>query len=119
MANLLVILLSVVFGSVGQVLIKMGMKKFGSISAVDIWAKLLQVFLIPEIPLGFICFGISAVLWLAVLSKTELSYAYPLVSLNYVFILLLSAWLFKEHISLFRVTGLLFILAGVTFISRS
>lgn len=37
--------------------------------------------------LGFLSFGAGAILWLAVLAKEEVSYAYPLSSLGYIVVL--------------------------------
>ncbi len=119
MKNLLLIFISVLLGASGQVLMKKGMQVFGIVTLDNVWSQLVRIFLVPYIAIGFLCFGISAILWLVVISKAELSYAYPLVSFGYV-IVVLSSWIFfKEDISLARLAGLAFICLGVSLVSVS
>jgi multidrug transporter EmrE-like cation transporter len=119
MRDFLIILVSVGLGSTGQVLFKRGMQVFGHVTVANIWAQLIQILLIPYIPLGFLCFGVSSILWLVVVSKLELSYAYPMVSLGYV-VVVLSSWLFLgEELSLLRIAGLALICVGVALVSKS
>jgi len=73
----------------------------------------------PYIILGFGAYGTSLLLWLIVLSKLELSYAYPLVSSNYFFITLFSKLLFKEHVSKKRWISIFTIMLGVAIVSLS
>ena len=50
--------------------------------------------------------------------KDELSRAYPLVSLGYVFTLLLGHFLLNESVTCNKIIGVFFIMVGVYFISR-
>jgi drug/metabolite transporter (DMT)-like permease len=119
MRDFLLILVSVMLGSTGQFLFKKGMQAFGQVTVTDIWAQLVKILLIPYIPLGFLCFGVSSILWLVVVSKMELSYAYPMVSLGYL-IVVLASWLFLgEHLSLLRIVGVALICVGVALVSKS
>jgi len=54
-----------------------------------------------------------------VLSKVELSIAYPMLSMGYVFVLLASWILFSEPVTMIRWLGVMVIMAGVTLISRT
>ena len=119
MKNLAFILFSVALGAAGQILVKVGMRKFGTTSVLSIWSNLPKVFTIPEVLFGFLFFGISSILWLAIISKNEISYAYPMVSLSYVVIFLFSIFLFHEKVSLLRICGLTSICLGVILITRS
>ena len=53
------------------------------------------------------------------LSKLELSKAYPLVSLGYVFTLILGYFLLHESINNYKVFGIFFIILGVILIAKS
>lgn len=56
-------------------------------------------------------------LWIVVLSKFELSYAYPMLSLGYVFVAL-GAWLFLgETISPIQWLGIFTIMVGVMMVA--
>jgi drug/metabolite transporter (DMT)-like permease len=56
---------------------------------------------------------------LMVLSKADLSYAQPLTSLSYVSVYCLSVIYLKEATDLIQIAGIIFVLAGVWFISQT
>ena len=91
-----------------QAFLKYGLSEVGGVnfSRGRILAGLLKIISTPYIPLGFALYAISAVLWLDVLSKLELSVAYPLVSLSYIFSLLIGRLVFHEPVGAIRVIGL-------------
>ena len=62
---------------------------------------------------GAALLGGGLLLWLMVLSRMEVSIAYPALSLNYVLVLLAARWLFGESIQLHRWIGSLSIIAGI------
>lgn len=96
MNNLLVILLSVLLGSLGQVTLKIGADKLGTFSfGLDTIFKMIKI---PEILIGVVFFGLSFLLWIKVLTKSDLSYAYPMVSLGYVNVIILSYFFLMNHL---------------------
>jgi drug/metabolite transporter (DMT)-like permease len=56
--------------------------------------------------------------WFAAMTKYELSYAYPFMSLAFVIVLLLSALFFHEAVTVPKVVGLLVVIAGLIIASR-
>lgn len=118
MLNFALLLLSVAMGATGQFLFRLGMKSYGQVSAGGAFRELFSIALTPAIFIGFILFGMSSVVWLSVISKSELSSAYPMVSLGYVLTLVLSKVFLNEQISMFKVLGTVLIICGVIFISR-
>ncbi len=119
MKGIPLILLAVMLGATGQIIMKKGMMIYGEVSAGSVWSQLVPILKVPQVLIGFLCYGISAVLWIAVVSNVDLSLAYPMVSLAYVIVFLASWLLLGEHISALRVAGLVIIIAGVLVISRS
>jgi drug/metabolite transporter (DMT)-like permease len=119
MKGIPLILLAVLLGATGQVIMKKGMMLYGEVTAGSVWAQLIPILKVPQVFIGFVCYGISAVLWIAVVSNVDLSLAYPMVSLAYVLVFLASWLLLGEQISATRVLGLVIIVAGVLVISRS
>lgn len=114
------ILTSVFLGAMGQVLVKLGATNLTlDFSSKYILSSILSILKNVPVMCGIISYGISFLLWIKVLSKVELSYAYPMVSLGYVIVMIFSYFLFKENISLLRVIGVIFIIIGVVLISRS
>jgi drug/metabolite transporter (DMT)-like permease len=89
------------------------------VGAVGVLRQLPSILLTPSILIGFILFGISSLLWLSVISKNQLSYAYPMVGLGYVIILILSRVFLNEAINSWRIIGVACIVGGVILISKS
>lgn len=116
MKDIILILASVALGVMGQVSLKKGMLLSGSIGLT---LSLIKVIFTPYIFLGLVLYAIAMFLWLSILSRVELSYAYPMLSLSYVFIILASWLIFNEHLSLLRLLGVVFICLGVMMVGRS
>lgn len=115
------ILISITGGVVGQILLKKGMNQFGelTLSFDQLGSILLRLVTNPYVITGLVLYGISSVFWLAALSRVELSFAYPFVSLSYVGMLIASWLLFNEDLSLLRLLGTATIILGVLIVSRS
>ena len=67
---------------------------------------------------GFLLYGLGAIVWLGVLSKWDVSKAYPLVGLGFALTVIVGA-LVGENVTLSRVMGVTLICAGVFLASRS
>lgn len=68
---------------------------------------------------GVFCYALSAILYIVVLTKLNVSLAYPLVSLGYVLVAL-SAWFFlNEEITVLRWAGIALIVAGSVLVGFS
>jgi len=106
----------------GQTMLKVGLMRIGGTNFLGgggLWQNALKLFQTPYIILGFVVYGISAILWLDVLSKLDFSVAFPLVSLTYVFALVIGAFLFHEPVNASRILGAVLIMCGLFFIIRS
>ncbi|NLS75086.1 4-amino-4-deoxy-L-arabinose transferase [Bradyrhizobium brasilense] len=68
---------------------------------------------------GLVCYTMSMLLWLAVLSANEVSVAYPMASIGYVIGIVFSVLILGEGIPLGRVVGVALICAGVVLIGRT
>jgi len=116
------VMVPVLIGVIGQILLKKGMLAVGQFdfsAASQLLPQFIRAFLNPYVFMGFVFYFLSSLFWMVVLSKVELSVAYPLLSLGYVFVLLASWFLFREPVSLIRWLGVLVIICGVTLVSRS
>ncbi|MDP9373459.1 MAG: SMR family transporter, partial [Chloroflexota bacterium] len=89
------------------------------LSPATLVPTLFRVFTQPLILLGFIFVFGASIFWLAVLSRVDLSFAYPLLALGYVVTALLSRLLFDEAISPARWAGIVVICLGVVLVSRT
>ena len=107
----LLALVSIGLGAVGQLLIKIGSGRL--IVYGNPIRTLIALFTIPQIVAGLVLFGISFVIWVFVLKNMPLSIAYPMVSLEYVIIFLLSAAFLQEPVYAQKVAGIALVVAGI------
>ncbi len=113
------ILFCVTLGSIGQLTLKYGMNTVGKITQSHVIEKMVGAFANPYVVTGFILYGLSALVWMIVLSRVEVSWAYPMVSFSYVVVVVASRFLFKEDVDFYRILGTLVICGGVFLVSRS
>jgi drug/metabolite transporter (DMT)-like permease len=118
---LVLILLDVLLNVTGQLSLKYGMAKIGNFSLS--MSTLPPIFLKAasnlHVLFGLFCYGLGFMVWLVVLSKAEVSYAYPLISLGYVFTAILARALFGEAVGATRLAGICVTCLGVLLIARS
>ncbi|AEF85006.1 transporter [Treponema primitia ZAS-2] len=118
--NIFQILLGVSLNSVAQLLMRKGMLQVGIIIFDNTLFNL-----IPKIIsniflwLSIFCYILSAFVWMAVLSKVEVSFAYAFNSLGFVIISVSGYFLFNENITCLKIIGFILICSGVYCVSRS
>jgi multidrug transporter EmrE-like cation transporter len=115
------IMLGVMLNAAAQLFLKEGMRRIGHFEFV--WANIVPIgFMVAGnlfVLSGLVCYVISVAVWLLVLSRVEVSFAYPLLSVGYIVNAVAGYYLFQENLSLTRITGILIICVGVYFITRS
>jgi drug/metabolite transporter (DMT)-like permease len=118
--NLLLIVLTVLINTTGQFVIKTGVNRIGKISITEnLFGTILKALTSWIIIGGFGLYFISAIFWIIILSRAELSWAFPILSLSYVITVLISPLLLNESFSVQRLIGTLVICAGVYLVSRT
>ena len=80
---------------------------------------ILHAALAPLVILGLALYAISTLLWLLVLAKADVSFAYPFVSLGFVVIALYAHFAMTEPLSTLKMGGIALITAGVFCLARS
>jgi multidrug transporter EmrE-like cation transporter len=105
----LLLLLAILTGVAGQLLLKSGMARQPDFQLVQVLALTRN----PAVIGGFVCYGVSVLLYFRVLGKLDLSLAYPSVSLGYVMVTVFSRVFFGEQISRTRWLAVVLICAGV------
>ncbi len=115
------ILLTVTLSACAQLALKLGVSKSQMTNAMQtgIVDSLIAAMTSPFILLGLIIYGLSVVMWLWVLSKVELSVAYPFVGISFLVTLAFGAFLLNENVTSIRIIGTLFIAVGCVLVGRS
>jgi multidrug transporter EmrE-like cation transporter len=120
--SIFLVLLAVVIGVAGQLTLKIGMTQVGQICLGSLAQPLDTVIRVAGNPLiitGLSLYALGAAIWLVVLSRLALSYAYPILALSYA-VTPLFAWLILgEAVPPVRWVGIAVICVGVSLISRS
>lgn len=112
---------SVSLNALAQIGLRKTMLAAGSLPAAvsDVVRFVLSVALNPWFLGGMTCYALSIGLWLLVLAKTEVSLAYPLLSIGYVITAAVGHFYLGESVGYLRLTGIALICAGIVFVSRS
>jgi len=115
------IILGVMLNACAQLALKQGMRQIGdfAFSIENILPIGIKVALNPFVILAIFCYVVSVVVWLLVLSRVDVSYAYPLLSLGYIVTAFAGRLFFGEVLGPVRWTGILIICLGVYLITRS
>ncbi len=105
----LIMVFSTLFTAGGQIFLKL--------SSAEIslnWLSLLNLNLF----LGFVVYGIATFTMLYAFKLADLSLMYPLISLSFIWVLLIGYFLFNEPITLLKTTAIIFIMAGAVFMKK-
>ena len=117
---LLLVFCTVVLTSYAQLIVKWRVIRAGQLPA-DVGKKVLfytgllfDVWVISAVAAAFL----AGLAWMAAMTKLELSFAYPFMSLSFVLVLICSAFIFHETVTAAKVVGMLLIIIGIVVTSR-
>jgi multidrug transporter EmrE-like cation transporter len=116
------IITGVLLNAAAQLLLKAGTNGLGGaihVNAQNWFSVGIKVFTQLPILAGLACYVISLLVWIIGLSRTDVTIAYPMLSLGYV-VSAVGAWMFLgEAVSLQRMIALAVIVAGVALLART
>jgi drug/metabolite transporter (DMT)-like permease len=122
MRTFALLIIAITMSFFGELLLKKGINELRDSGVLDKFrlspGPILQtgwnVFTNVFVFFGFVLIFGGSIFWLAVIAKWDLSLAYPLLSLNYLFIVAASYFYFHEQVNWLEVLGVLVIIGGVT-----
>jgi multidrug transporter EmrE-like cation transporter len=112
-SSVALLLFAVATAAIGQVMLKHGMQIATSRAATYGGALAVRAATSPWVLLGLVVFGISAIAWLATLSRVPLSVAYPFNALGYMGILTASIFILHERASMQTWVGTILVVSGL------
>ena len=119
--NMILILTGVMLNAAAQLLLKIGMRAIGhfELTTANIWPIGLQI--VTSLPIigGIACYVVSILIWLVVLSRVEVSVAYPMVSLGYIVTALAAYFWLGEALEPMRIAGIAIIMVGVWMVAKT
>ncbi|MBI1975285.1 MAG: EamA family transporter [Parcubacteria group bacterium] len=116
------LLLASLISTGGQLLFKKGSEALGgvlelgggSVNGQSIIKKIFAILFEPHIFVALLFYFAGIFVWVKVLSRTELSSAYPvLITLTVLLTTTFSLFLFKEHLTSMKAFGILLMIAGL------
>jgi drug/metabolite transporter (DMT)-like permease len=118
----LILLVAIVTTAAGEMLTKAGLdqltRQLGEPFSFK-WHILWRTFTNWMVLLGFVLIFAAAVLWLVVISRVNLSLAYPILALGYVFTVFASWLILHEPLTWQKIVGSVVICLGVGLVTWS
>ena len=106
-----------------QIAFKIGMSTAdiqNAINRQESWPLIIwEIFSHHYVISGLLFYGLGAFMWLFVLSRIDVSMAYPFVGLGFILTMALGVILLEEQVNLTRILGTVFVIIGVVLVSRS
>lgn len=123
MAKVMVILfIGLVFESTGVVLLKKGMSEVGELERVNVQevARAVRAGITnPQILLGVFFEALFFGCLLILMTRSDISFLWPLTGLSFVFATFAAMWFLHEEVSLVRWLGVVLVMLGAVLISYS
>lgn len=111
---LVLLLIAIVLSTFGEVLLKAGVNRIETITFEP--ASFLRAFLQWQVLAGFALLFGGSLFWLAVLSRVNLSIAYPLLAIGYILTTIWAIIFLKEPVPVSRWIGIGAIFGGVALV---
>jgi drug/metabolite transporter (DMT)-like permease len=105
-----------------ELFLKSGVNALSQFNPGDIKGVILFILRLIRTPWVWISlfFGfLSLFIWIFILSKVDLNFAFSLDSMHYIFIALASQWILKEKVRWMRWVGTFLIVLGITLVTMS
>jgi multidrug transporter EmrE-like cation transporter len=119
--NYAIIVASVLLNALAQLFLKRGMIAIGEVSLALPSLLSLVVKAATNIPVlcGMASYAVSILLWMVVLSRVNVSLAYPFSGIGYVFTTVFAYFIFHEPLTAQKIAGILVICVGIAILGTS
>ncbi|MDD5086892.1 MAG: SMR family transporter [Candidatus Nanoarchaeia archaeon] len=106
--SILLVLIGTIIGAFGALYIKIGSKDFS--------LNIKKIIKNQKLILGFVFYALSSVFYVIALKGGDLSVIYPIVSIGYAWVCILSVWFLKEKMNSWKWIGIATIILGITLV---
>lgn len=114
------IILTILLTAYGQLILKWRMNTIGELpdGFYEKFVFLIKAIFDPYIFSSFFAAFIASLTWMAALTRFELSFAYPFMSLAFAVVLVSSYFLLSESLTLNKALGIVIIIIGLVVASK-
>jgi multidrug transporter EmrE-like cation transporter len=116
--DVVLVIVGAMLNALAQVALKWGVHGSGRLGPSDLWSQLPRLITNPMLIIAVVLYVASLANWVMVLSRLDLSVAYPLMSIAYVFSFIVGVTLFHEPLNASKVVGALAIIGGAILLAR-
>jgi drug/metabolite transporter (DMT)-like permease len=103
----------------GHLMIKAGLNFLPATApAASVAVRILHILMQPPVVGGLFIYLMGTACWMIAVSQKEISFLYPLSSVNYLLVAVMSALFLAESISLRRAEGMVLIVAGMFLLNK-
>ena len=115
------ILFTILTNFLSQIMLKKGMTVLPAfeLTPSSVFGAAFSIIFNPWVFFGLITMVVSMGSHLLVLSRVELSFAYPFIGLTFVLVTCWGYFVLGEAVNVYRVSGVLMIVLGVLLVARS
>jgi uncharacterized membrane protein len=110
----IILLFSTIVGAFGAVFLKLGSRRLHVSLTLHALGTLVKN---GKLMLGIFLYAGASIFFIISLKLGDLSIVYPMTSMGYIFITILSAWILKERINVYKIVGIACIIAGVILVT--
>ena len=106
----------------GNLMLRAGVGRAGglALSAQAFFQDILQLVMEPLFVVGVVLYGVSSILWFAVISTEELNRSYPLlVSISFILVTVGATFFFQESLSIQKIVGVFVLLVGILMVATA
>jgi drug/metabolite transporter (DMT)-like permease len=114
---LLLVFCCTLIGAASQILIKKGTVALGPHPSM--FQTALGILTVPLLFAGYGLLGLSTVLFVLALRHGELSLLYPVFTLTYVWVMILSVMIFHDSMNALKLGGITLIIGGVAILGKA
>jgi len=103
----------------GHLLIKSGLSAMSAgVPSLSLWARVIHCVMQTEVAGGLLVYFVGSLCWMVAVAQQEISFLYPLSSINYVLVVFASSAFFRETVTLRRMSGVMLIVLGMVLMNR-
>lgn len=119
--SLPLIFTGVLLNAIAQLALKQGMRQIGQFEFTPaiLWDMAWRIALNYYVIFGLTCYVVSVAFWLLALSRVDVGFAYPMLSVGYIVTAVAAYYVFGEDLTPIRIAGIAVIMVGVFMISRT
>lgn len=116
----LYIFLTILFTVYGQLILKwrIGLKESVPVDLSDKFIYIFHVFTDMWVISGFVAAFIASISWIATLTKFEISFAYPFMSISFPVVMIIGVFVFGEQLTWQKIVGIMLIIVGLIILTR-